>query len=146
MVKEGELAPAWSGLDQDAQPLSSEMYKGKWLLLYFYPMDDTPGCTIEACGFRDSYASLSKRIAIVGVSADDSASHRKFADKFQLPFSLLADTSKKAISAYGANGLLFPKRVTFLIDSNNVIRKIYQGFDATYHAAEVAKDLDALGV
>lgn len=146
MVKEGELAPAWKGLDQDGKPVSSAAHSGKWLLLYFYPMDDTPGCTIEACGFRDSYASLSKRIAIVGVSADDSASHRKFADKFQLPFTLLADTSKEAITAYGANGLLFPKRVTFLIDPNNVIRKIYQGFDATYHAAEVAKDLDALGV
>ncbi len=146
MIKEGELAPAWKGLDQDAQPISSAAYEGKWLLLYFYPMDDTPGCTIEACGFRDNYASLSARIAIVGVSADDSASHRKFADKFQLPFTLLADTSKEAIAAFGANGLLFPKRVTFLIDPNNTVRKIYHGFDATHHAADVTRDLDALGV
>jgi peroxiredoxin Q/BCP len=140
------LAPDFALPDHIGKEHKLSTYRGSWVVIYFYPKDDTPGCTIEACGLRDSYASLSARIAIVGVSGDDSTSHRKFADKFKLPFTLLADTSRKTIETYGADGLLFPKRVTFIIDPTNVIRKIYHGFDANDHAAMIAKDLDELGV
>ena len=144
MLTIGDAAPAWSGKDQDDADRSSADFAGRWLLFYFYPKDDTPGCTLEACGFRDSYAGLAKRIAIVGVSADSAESHRAFIAKFQLPFTLIADTDRSVIKAFGADGLFFPKRVTFIIDPQNVIRKIYHGFDAKDHAVVVGKDIDIL--
>lgn len=142
MIHEGHSAPEWHGIDQDGKPVSSADYAGQWLLLYFYPEDDTPGCTLEACGFRDSFASLSERITIVGVSADSPESHRAFIKKFTLPFTLIADTDRALITAFGTNGTDFPKRTSFLIDPANVIRKIYHGFDAKDHAAAVGKDLE----
>ncbi len=142
MLTENSPAPAWQSQDQNGKAISSADYAGKWLLLYFYPKDDTPGCTLEACGFRDSYASLKDRIAIVGVSADSTDSHQAFIQKFQLPFALIADTEHSLIQTFGADGVTFPKRTTFLIDSDNIIRKIYHGFDAKDHAAVISKDLD----
>ncbi|MBP7114111.1 MAG: peroxiredoxin [Candidatus Peribacteraceae bacterium] len=146
MLKVGDQAPAWKGFDQDGTLVSSSDFAGKWLLLYFYPQDDTPGCTLEACGFRDNYAALGSRISIVGVSKDSQESHRAFIEKYQLPFSLIADTDKEVIRTFGADGILFPKRVTFLIDPTNVIQKTYHGFDAKDHADIVGKDLEAFGV
>lgn len=146
MLKEGDQAPAWKGVDQNGQTVSSADYAGKWLLLYFYPQDDTPGCTAEACGFRDNYGELSRRMSIVGVSKDSPESHREFIEKYKLPFTLIADTDKDVIRAFGADGVLFPKRVTFLVDPSNVIRKTYHGFDAKEHPATVGKDLEALGI
>lgn len=146
MLTQGSLAPAWKALDHDSKPVSSADFAGRWLLLYFYPKDDTPGCTMEACGFRDSYASLSSRITIVGVSADSPESHRAFIEKFQLPFTLIADEDRAVITAFGADGVVLPKRTTFLIDPKNVIRKIYHGFDATDHARTIADDLATLAV
>lgn len=145
MLQIGNSAPAWSGMDQSGTGLSSADFVGKWLLLYFYPKDDTPGCTIEACGFRDDYALLSSRISIVGVSKDDVASHKAFADKFKLPFPLIADTEKKMITDYGI-GAELPKRTTFLIDPKGIIQKIYHGFDAKDHSGEIANDLEKLGL
>jgi peroxiredoxin Q/BCP len=144
MLSEHSTSPAWSAIDQNEKTISSADYKGKWLLLYFYPENDTPGCTLEACGFRDQFDVLSKRISILGVSADNPESHIKFIQKYSLPFPLLADTDKKLIATFGV-GTDFPKRVSFLINPDGVIIKIYHGFDAEKHALDIAKDLDVLG-
>jgi thioredoxin-dependent peroxiredoxin len=145
MLKTGDKAPAWKAPDQHGALRSSSDFPG-WILLYFYPKDDTPGCTIEACGFRDSYEAFKDRVSIVGVSKDDVASHKAFADKYKLPFTLVADTDMAIIKAFGADGLLLPKRVTFLIDPQGVIRKIYHGFDCNDHAADIRKDLESFGL
>lgn len=145
MLKEGDNAPVWDGSDQKNTQRSSSEFSGRWLLLYFYPKDDTPGCTIEACGFRDGYASLKDRIAIVGASADSAESHKAFTEKYQLPFTLVADPARTMLAAFGI-GTDLPKRATFLIDPLGTIRKIYQGFDTATHATDVQKDLEAFGL
>src|SRR4029077_4215804 len=104
-------------------------FGGKCVGLEFYPKDETPGCTKEACGFRDLYAALQESVEIIGVSADSEESHRKFRDKYQLPFLLLADPQKQAIGLYGATKEEQGKRISFLIDPQGVIRKIYLGVE-----------------
>jgi peroxiredoxin Q/BCP len=146
MLSIGDKAPDFAAMDQDNISRSLKDYVGKWLLLYFYPQDDTPGCTIEACGFRDSYESLSKKVEILGVSADSAESHRTFIQKYQLPFPLLVDTERVLIGLFGADKKSYPSRVTFLIDPEHIIRKIYHGFDATHHAKEIEQDLVHLGL
>ncbi len=146
MLKVGDTAPAWTGQDQHGKARSSQEFSGGWLLLYFYPKDDTPGCTVEACGFRDDESNFAGRLAVVGVSADSTESHKKFAEKYHLHFTLIADTDKKLIAAYGTDGLIFPKRVTFLIDPAHTIRKIYHGFDCATHSSDVQNDLRAFGL
>jgi peroxiredoxin Q/BCP len=136
----GDTAPAFSTSDQNGEIHALSDYVGRWLLLYFYPKDDTPGCTKEACEFRDHYAELSKYIAILGVSKDDAVSHRYFAEKFLLPFPLLADPDRTIITAYGADGVIFPKRVSFLIDPKGNIAKIYDKVDSEIHAQEALRD------
>ena len=143
MLHSGDSAPAFSASDQSGSIHALHDYFGRWLLLYFYPKDDTPGCTKEACGFRDHYAHLSKQIAIFGVSKDDAASHKLFAEKFALPFPLLADSDRVIITAYGADGVFFPKRVSFLIDPHGTIAKIYDTIDCDSHAEEVHRDITA---
>ena len=145
MLLEGNAAPAWTGSDQAGVRRSSDEYAGSWLLLYFYPEDDTPGCTTEACGFRDQFRTFQGRATIVGVSADGIDSHKKFSEKYHLPFTLIADPDKQIMTAYGA-GTDFRKRVTFLINPAGVIEKIYQGFDVKEHADVIDGDLRALGV
>ncbi len=144
MLTEGSKAPAWKGSDQHGKEHSSDETGGMWYILYFYPEDDTPGCTKEACGFRDAFQSLSKRLTIFGVSGDSAESHKKFAEKYSLPFTLLADPKKTIIAAYGADGTFFKSRVTFLIDPEGTIRKIYQGFDCATHATEIDADFESL--
>ncbi len=146
MLKVGSSAPAWQGLDQDGVERSSDAYKGKWVLLYFYPKDDTPGCTKEACGFRDGFATLRKRIEIVGVSADSVESHQKFAQKYRLPFTIVADPSRTIIKAYGADGIIMAKRTSFLIRPTGEIAKIYLKVDPEKHPEEIDSDLNTLGV
>lgn len=141
----GTLAPPWTGTDQDGEQHSSADFLGSKYVLYFYPEDDTPGCTDEACGFRDRYGALSQHIAIIGVSADSIESHKKFREKHDLPFTLISDPDRVIGAAYGI-GAEFPKRTTFLIDATGTIRKIYHGFDAKLHAAEVERDLAAFGL
>ncbi len=138
-------APEWMAQDQTGTTRSSKECQGSWLLLYFYPKDDTRGCNIEACGLRDAFATFESRIRIVGVSGDDIHSHKKFVDKFTLPFTLIADPEKNIIKAYGV-GTNFPKRVTFLIDPKGMIRQIRQGFDCKDHAALVEQDLKTFGL
>lgn len=129
-MKEGEKAPDFKGVDQDGKEISLSDYKGKALILYFYPKDDTPGCTAESCNLRDNYSALKKKgFEILGVSADSSAKHKKFINKYELPFPLLADNEKDIINKYGVwgekkfmgrvyDGIL---RTTFVIDKEGVI-------------------------
>jgi peroxiredoxin Q/BCP len=146
MLNIGDTAPAWTAQDQDGKSHASAEYAGKWLLLYFYPKDDTPGCTAEACGFRDQYDKLKNRITVVGISSDSTDSHNEFAKKYSLPFTLLADPDHVIIKAFGADGIFLPKRVSFLIDPQGVIKKIYHSFDTKNHAEEILKDLDVLQI
>ncbi len=152
MPKEGEKAPDFKLPDQSGKPVSLSQFKGKSpVVLYFYPKDDTPGCTVEACGFRDGFGKLQSRGAVVlGVSPDSSASHRKFADKFKLPFTLLADDEKKVVQAYGvwAEKSMYGKkymgvnRTTFVISKDGLIKKVYEKVKPEGHADEI---LAALG-
>jgi len=139
-LKEGDKAPDFSAKDQDGNTVSLSDFKGKNVILYFYPQDDTPTCTKEACNYRDNYQSLlSKGFAVVGVSFDTEKSHKKFIKKYSLPFPLIADTDKKIIEDYGVWGekttfgrtYMGTFRTTFVIDKNgvisHVIRKVESG-------------------
>lgn len=141
MLQVGDPAPAFSASDQNGNMHSLKEYAGRWLLLYFYPKDDTPGCTTEACGFRDHYGDLSKSVVILGVSKDDAPSHKRFLEKFSLPFPLLADTDRSIITAFGADGMIFPKRISVLIHPKGTIAKIYEKIDCASHPAEVLTDM-----
>ena len=147
-IKEGAAAHEFTLPDQDGKTHSLADYKGKWVLLYFYPKDDTPGCTKEACMIRDAFPDFGKLgIAVLGVSIDPPASHKKFAEKHALPFTLLADTEKKAVHAYGVwgkkkfmgreyEGTL---RTSFLIDPEGKVAKVYEDVKPETHADEVLK-------
>lgn len=124
-------------------------FRGEWLLLYFYPKDDTPGCTKEACAFRDGYQALRARsVRVVGISLDDVASHRVFAAKYGLPFPLLSDTNGDVAATYGAlrawGPFRFAKRHSFLVDPAGRIQKIYRSVDVDSHYNEVLGDLDLM--
>ncbi len=148
-VSAGHPAPDFELVDQDGQLHSIEDYRGKWVALYFYPKDDTPGCTTEACEFRDNiFAFRDANCAVLGVSLDDEESHKAFAEKHGLPFPLLADSSGVAADAYGVKsvrfGMTLAKRQTFLIDPNGNIAKHYEKVDPNTHSAEILKDLNEL--
>jgi len=145
----GQPAPDFSL--QDAQGKSHKLsdYAGKWLVLYFYPKDDTPGCTKEACHFRDDLFELEKLDAkVVGISVDDTDSHAKFAEKYKLPFPLLADKDGMVADSYGALTNLvvvkIAKRYTFLIDPKGRIAKTYLSVDTSRHSQEIIDDLKQL--
>lgn len=140
----GTPAPNFNLPDQEGALHSLEEFRGKWVLLYFYPKDDTPGCTLEACGLRDNFEALAKYLVIIGVSGDSVESHKKFTDKYDLPFLLLADTDKLLSEKYGTNGFLFPKRTSFLIDATGVIVKIYENVNPNVHAKEIVSDITEL--
>ncbi len=145
----GGPAPDFSLPDQNGRLLTLESLRGKWLVLYFYPKDDTPGCTTEACSFRDDLAQLNALGAqIVGVSVDDSASHAEFAKKYHLPFPLLADKDGAVARRYGAYAdwkvVRYAKRYTFLIDAQGKIAKTYLKVDTSRHSAEIIADLKQL--
>ena len=144
--KLGDKAPDFSLPDQNGQIKKLSDFSGQWVVLYFYPKDDTPGCTKEACSFRDDLASLEKLGAkVLGVSIDNSDSHAKFASKYHLPFSLLADSDGKVAESYGAlNNLLvikIAKRYTFLINPAGKIAKFYLSVDTSRHSQEIIDDL-----
>ena len=149
----GTLAPDFALPDQEGRTHRLSDYRGRWVVLYFYPKDDTPGCTKEACGFRDQMGSLKALDAVVlGVSADDVESHKRFAEKYGLNFPLLADPERQVIGAYGAWGKknLYGKegegvrRQTFLIDPEGRIAKVWRKVSPEGHALEVAEALKAL--
>jgi peroxiredoxin Q/BCP len=143
----GALAPAFSLEDQSGKPRSLADFRGKWVVLYFYPKDDTPGCTEEACNFRDDIFALEQMGAqVLGVSLDDSASHARFAKKHGLPFPLLADPSGAVTRSYGAltEGSRYARRYTFLIDPAGKVAKVYTSVETSRHSAEVIADLKRL--
>ncbi|MFA6553178.1 MAG: peroxiredoxin [Patescibacteria group bacterium] len=143
-LTESAQAPNFSAQDQDGHTHTLNNYSGKWLLLYFYPRDFTPGCTTEACSLRDNFSELQKLATVVGVSTDSVDSHKKFSEKYRLPFTLLADDDKKMTQEYGADGLIFNKRTSFLIGPDGMIKKIYEKVKPERHAAEIIADLKAL--
>jgi thioredoxin-dependent peroxiredoxin len=145
-LKPGDKAPAFSALTTDGSKLKLADLKGKHVILYFYPKDDTPGCTKEACAFRDAYADFAKKGAVVlGVSTDPVKSHQKFTEKFKLPFPLLADEDKALVQAYGVWGekvfmgrkYLGTHRVTFHIGPDGKIAHVWPKVKPEEHAAEV---------
>ncbi|MEA3404176.1 MAG: peroxiredoxin [Pseudomonadota bacterium] len=148
-IQIGQLAPEFSLTDQHQQIRHLEDYRGKWVVLYFYPKDDTPGCTKEACSFRDNInAIISQQAVILGVSVDSVSDHQAFADKFKLPFSLLADPKGLVATQYDAllnlGFLRFAKRHSFIIDPKGRIAKIYRNVDPQTHVGEILKDLNRL--
>ncbi|MDH3410687.1 MAG: peroxiredoxin [Gammaproteobacteria bacterium] len=146
----GHLAPEFELPDQTGQLHSLEDYRDQWVVLYFYPKDETPGCTTQACEFRDNIFAFKKINAqILGVSLDDVESHQKFAENHNLPFPLLADTEGQAAEAYGVKtrmlGIKVAKRQTFLIRPDGTLAKHYKKVDPGKHSKQVLADLQALG-
>ncbi len=146
MLKEGSKAPDFTATNQNGQKVKLSDLKGKRVVLYFYPKDDTPGCTKEACSFRDADDEYTKKgIKVLGVSTDSESSHQKFISKFSLPFDLLADTDKNIVEKYGVWGeksmygrkYMGTLRKTFLIDENGKIVKIFDKVKVDEHADEV---------
>lgn len=142
----GQKAPSFSGLNQKGETISLDQFKGKKVALYFYPKDDTPGCTAEACNLRDNEMSLkAKGIEVIGVSSDSVKSHDKFANKYSLPFNLIADESKSIHEAYGTwieksmygRKYMGTDRVTFLIDEQGNIEKVIEKVNTKDHAAQL---------
>jgi len=148
-LEEGVSAPDFELLDQSEVKHSLQQYRGKWVVLYFYPKDDTPGCTKEACAFRDDIAILQSLDAqVFGVSVDDSASHAEFAKKYSLQFPLLADKGGEVAKQYGSLTKIGPvklaKRHSFIIDPNGNIAKIYRTVSPASHSDEVIAELKVL--
>jgi thioredoxin-dependent peroxiredoxin len=151
MIKEGDAAPDFEARDAEGNTVKLSDLRGQKVVLYFYPKDDTPGCTKEACSFRDSFAEYERRgIKVLGVSTDDERSHRKFAEKYSLPFTLLADTDHTLADAFGVYGekqfmgrnYMGVTRATFLIDEEGRVRKVFDKVKVDEHADDVLKAFD----
>ncbi|MCB0661199.1 MAG: thioredoxin-dependent thiol peroxidase [Saprospiraceae bacterium] len=149
-LKEGQKAPDFTGVNEKGEKVSLSDYKGKKLILYFYPKDDTPGCTKEACSLRDDYADLKKAgYEILGVSPDKEAKHQKFIEKYNLPFSLIADTEKEILEAYDVYGtkmfmgkeVVGVRRTTFVIDEKGVIEKIITKVKTKEHGQQIMEEM-----
>jgi thioredoxin-dependent peroxiredoxin len=147
-LKIGNQAPDFTGIDQEGKAIKLKDYKGKKVVLYFYPKDDTPGCTAEACNLRDNYTLLKKKgYEIIGISSDDEKSHKKFIEKYKLPFSLVADTAKSIHEKYGTwieksmygRKYMGTARTTFVINEEGVIEEIIEKVDTKEHTAQILK-------
>ncbi|KAK1279597.1 hypothetical protein QJS04_geneDACA004865 [Acorus gramineus] len=148
-VSKGDVPPAFTLKDQDGKNFSLSKYKGKPVVLYFYPADETPGCTKQACAFRDSYEKFKKAGAeVVGISGDDPESHKNFAKKYRLPFTLLSDEGNKVRKQWGVPSDLFgtlPGRQTYVLDKNGVVQLIYNNqFQPEKHVGETLNLLQSL--
>lgn len=150
MIKINQIAPDFTLPDQEGNKHKLSDYKGQWVLIYFYPKDDTPGCTTEACTLRDNFPSFKKlKIKVIGVSVDAVASHKKFADKYKLPFTLLADEDKKVVEKYGVwqeksmygRKYMGTVRNSYLVNPLGKIVKIYEKVKPAVHAEEVLADM-----
>jgi thioredoxin-dependent peroxiredoxin len=146
LLQPGAKAPEFNTTDQSGKKITLKDYRGKKVVLYFYPKDDTPGCTKEACAFRDHFAEFKKLgVEVLGVSVDTEKSHKAFAEKFKLPFTLLADTEKKIVNAYGVWGeksmygrkYLGTNRVTYLINESGYIAAVFPKVKPQEHAPEI---------
>ena len=146
ILKPGDKMPYFEVMDQDGRMVTLDDLRGKKTIIYFYPKDNTSGCTAEACNLRDNYAALTaKGYNVVGVSKDSSASHRKFADKHELPFTLLADTGTQMLQDFGAWGekkmygktVMGTLRRTFIFDENGILEKVIEKVDTKNHAAQI---------
>ncbi len=151
-LKEGDKAPEFTAKDQNGKTVSLHDYHGKTVVLYFYPKDDTPGCTAEACDFRDNYEYLqSQGYEVIGVSTDDEKSHKKFESKYSLPFTLIADHDQKIVNNYGVwveknmygKKYMGTQRTTFIIDANGVISHIITKVDTKNSSQQVLDLLKA---
>jgi peroxiredoxin Q/BCP len=147
----GDKAPDFTGKDQNGKKISLKGYRGKKVVLYFYPQDDTPTCTVEACNLRDNYSDLIKAgFAVIGVSPDDGNSHKKFEKKYELPFTLVEDSDKTIINKYAVWGeknnygkkYMGLIRTTFLIDEKGIIFKIFKKPKSKIHSEEILKALE----
>ncbi len=141
----GDTAPDFSLIDQHGKEHKLSDYFGEKIVLYFYPKDNTPGCTKEACSIRDNFTLFEENnIIVFGISYDSPSSHKKFAEKYNLPFILLSDSSKSVAKLYNSNGWLIAKRNTFLIGRNGKIFKIYKNVDVTTHTEDILNDFSEL--
>ena len=149
-LTEGEKAPDFTAKDQNGNTVSLKDFRGKKVVLYFYPEDDTPTCTVEACNLRDNYTLLEKKgLVILGVSPDDEKKHKKFEEKYKLPFTLIADPGKRIVDKYGVWGeknlygrkYMGLHRTTFLIDEKGTIQKIFRKPKSKIHSEEILKAL-----
>ena len=152
MLKEGTVAPDFTVKDENGETVRLKDFRGQKVVLYFYPKDDTPGCTKEACSFRDAFAQFKRRnIRILGVSVDSEASHSKFTAKYKLPFTLIADPDHAIADAYGVYGekkfmgrtYMGVKRITYLIDEKGKIKKVFEKVKPEDHASEVLEAFSA---
>jgi len=149
--KAGDKAPMFEGVNQDGKKISLSDFKGKKLILYFYPKDDTPGCTAESCNLNENYEMwLEKGYEVIGISPDSEKSHLKFIDKFNLKFNLIADTNHEILEAYGAWGekSMYGKtymgviRTTFVIDGNGIIEAVFEKVDTKNHTSQIIESLN----
>jgi peroxiredoxin Q/BCP len=153
VIKEGQKAPDFVLPSSDGRDVALADLRGRPVVIYFSPKDDTPGCTKEACAFRDDFAQLKKQAVLLGVSPDSVESHEKFRDKYKLPFPLLSDPDKKVAKKYGAFGekVLYGKKIvgmirsTFVIDAEGVVKKVFPRVRVDGHAQKVAEALKQLG-
>jgi peroxiredoxin Q/BCP len=140
-LAEGQAAPNFTLQDQDGTEHTLSSYRGKRIVIYFYPKDDTPGCTKEACGIRDAYDDfVDQDIVVFGISYDGAEAHQSFIKKYNLPFNLLSDSDKSISRLYGTAGTFFPMRKTFLIDESGTIKKIYSKVSVVGHGHEILRD------
>lgn len=136
----GDQAPDFSLPDENGQIHRLSQYRGQKVVVYFYPKDDTPGCTKEACGIRDLFSQFTdNKIVVLGVNYDDAASHKKFKDKHNLPFILLSDGDKSVSKQYNADGMFFPSRKTYLVDEEGILIKIFENVNVLNHAEEILR-------
>ena len=140
-LTEGQAAPNFTLQDQEGNEHTLSSYRGKKVVIYFYPKDDTPGCTKEACGIRDAYNGfLDQGIVVFGISYDSAETHQSFIKKYNLPFNLLSDSDKSVSRLYGTEGTFFPMRKTFLIDEMGTVKKIYSKVSVVDHGREILSD------
>ncbi len=149
-LSKGARAPLFEGINQDGRTIRLEDFKGKKVILYFYPKDNTPGCTAEACNLRDNYSFwLERGFEVIGISPDNERSHKRFEEKYNLPFSLLADPEKKILKAYGAWGMkkMYGRsyegvlRTTYVIDEEGLIDEVFTKVETKNHTSQIMREL-----
>jgi peroxiredoxin Q/BCP len=147
LLKIGDIAPDFEAIDQNGRKLKISERKGKVVVLYFYPKDFTPGCTAEACNFRDNFEEFTKRgIDVIGISIDSEGTHKKFAEKLGIPFILISDRTKEISKKYNVLGLTSAKRVTFIIDKDGRIAHIFEKVSPKEHAKEVINKINEMKI